>query len=149
MTLFDEPSHKPLPKNPELEDHCLAAIKGAVAAIPLGGVLAEELGIVLVPPLARRRDEWWEHLARRLRELEETVAGFHLEDLSQNEQFVSATLQATQAALRTHQEEKLQALRNAVLNTALGKGGDDDSQALIFVSCGYIYTAASPHAGNS
>jgi hypothetical protein len=41
--------------------------------------------------------------------------------------------QAAQAAIRTHDQEKLDALRNAVLNTALGKEPDKDRQA-IFLS---------------
>ena len=134
MAIFDEPSRKTLPATPELTDHRAAVIKGAISSIPvLGGVLAEELGLILAPPLARRREEWFADLARRLYDLENSIDGFKFDDLSNNEQFVSATLQATQAALRTHQQEKLEALRNAVLNTALGDGGDDDRRA-IFLS---------------
>ena len=39
-------------------------------------------------------------------------------------------MQATQEAIRTHQEEKLEALRNAVLNTALGEGPDFDRKQI-------------------
>ena len=46
---------------------------------------------------------------------------------------MSVVLQATQAALRTHQAEKLEALRNAVLNVAAGKGPSDDMQ-MVFLS---------------
>lgn len=134
MSLFDEPSRKPFPATPALEDHRTAVIKGALGAIPiLGSVLVEELGLVLAPPLSRRRDEWFEDLARRLHDLESTVTGFNFDDLANNEQFVSATLQATQAALRTHQEEKLEALRNAVLNAAASHNFSDEQQG-IFLS---------------
>ncbi len=54
------------------------------------------------------------------------MEGFRLEDLSKNEQFVSATLQATQVALRTHSKEKLEALKSAALNVALGKEVRED-----------------------
>jgi len=104
-------------------------------------VLAEELGLLLAPPFAQRRDEWLEDLARRLHDLERTVTGFRFDDLSRNEQFVSATIQATQAALQTHQREKLEALRNTVLNTALGKGGDNNRRG-IFLSLVDRFTAA-------
>jgi hypothetical protein len=101
--------------------------------IPLVGSAGSELLCLLSSPVAERRDDWFEDLQRRLQELEGRVAGFKFENLQNNEQFVSTTLQATQAALRTHQQEKLEALRNAVLNTALGKQPDDDRQA-IFLS---------------
>ncbi|MGA8596311.1 MAG: hypothetical protein WB676_16490 [Bryobacteraceae bacterium] len=129
--LFDEPSRKPLPATPELEDHRTAVIRGAISAIPVfGGALAEELGLVLEPPLTRRRDEWFEDLARRLRDLENNVEGFRFAALANNDHFVSATVQATQVALRTHQQEKLDALRNAVLNTAVGNAPNDSLQTI-------------------
>ena len=131
MGLFDEPSKQTLPSEPTLEDHRSAIIKGTLSSIPvLGGVLAEELGLVLVTPLARRRDAWFEDIARRLRELEGRVDGFRFEDLGNNEQFVSAMVQATQSAIKTHTKEKLEALRNAVLNIALGNAPADDLQSI-------------------
>ncbi len=66
-------------------------------------------------------------------ELQEKVEGFKMEDLSENEAFVTMVLQATQVAVRNHQEEKLEALRNAVLNSALPNAPDDDIQ-LIFLN---------------
>ena len=129
MGLFDEPSKHPLPTQPELSDHRAAVIKGTLGSIPiLGGALAEELGLVLASPLSHRRDDWFTDLARRLHQLEGRVDGFHFEDLRKNEAFVSATIQATQAALRTHQREKLEALRTAVVNVALGKEANPNRQ---------------------
>lgn len=40
----------------------------------------------------------------------------------------ASAVQATQTALRTHLEEKLKALKNAVVNVALGKEPDPDRQ---------------------
>jgi hypothetical protein len=84
-------------------------------------------------PLTHRRDAWFQDLAARLEELEGQIGGFSLSTLADNEQFVSATLQATQAALRTHQKEKLEALRNAVLNSAAKREPEDDYQT-VFLS---------------
>ncbi len=134
MGLFDEPSKKQLPSEPTPQDHRYAVIKGALSSIPLiGGVLAEEMGLVLVTPLARRRDAWFEDVARRLREIEDRVADFRFEDLGDNEEFVSAMVQATQSALKTHSLEKLEALRNAVLNIALGNAPADDLQSIFLI----------------
>jgi hypothetical protein len=69
-------------------------------------------------------------LERRLRDQEARVSGFRFDDLGKNEQFVSATLQATQAVLKTHEKEKHEALRNAVLNVALGRELSADRQTM-------------------
>lgn len=118
MVLFDEPSRHPLPQ-PTFEDVKHAGRKGLVGMIPFVGNAGSELLALLSSPVAERRDDWFEDLQRRLQELEGKIAGFKFDDLAKNKQFVSATLQATQAALRTHQQEKLEALKNAVTNVRL------------------------------
>jgi hypothetical protein len=65
-----------------------------------------------------------------LADLEQKIEGATMEALQQNESFISATLQATSIALRTKQEEKLDALRNAVLNVAAGDSPDEDIQSM-------------------
>lgn len=130
-TLFDEASRRELPIQPNLDDVRVAAIKVGVAAIPVvGDAFAEALGLVLMPSLNRRRDDWFRDLARRLHDLETKVDGFRFEELATNEQFASATVQATQAVLRTHQEEKVEALQNAVLNVAAGSAPNEDLQSI-------------------
>jgi hypothetical protein len=126
MAIFDEPSRKALPA-PTFDDVAHAARKGLLSIIP-GAAVAAELLDLLSSPIAQRRDDWLIDLERRLQDLENTVGGFRFADLENNEQFVSATLQATQAALRTHQKEKLEALRNAVLNVAIGEEPDANRQ---------------------
>ena len=59
-----------------------------------------------------------EEVGSALRGLEEKN-GLDLSSLSTNDGFIDAVLHATQVALRTSHEEKRQALRNAVLNSAL------------------------------
>ena len=48
--------------------------------------------------------------------------------LGKTSSLLSAALTATQAALRTHQQEKLDALKNAVVNVALGREPEADRQ---------------------
>lgn len=124
--LFDEPSRDPLPKTPDFDEVKFVGAKALASLIPGLG----ELFGLLSSPVAQRRDAWLEDLARCLHDLEEKVAKFHLDDLEHNEKFVSATLQATQAAMKTHQREKREALRNAVLNVALGHEPETDRQTL-------------------
>jgi hypothetical protein len=82
------------------------------------------------PPLERRRTEWMRQVGAKLLELEER--GLHTDDLQENEKFVSAMLHATHIALRTHVEEKLTALRNAITNVAKGQTIDEAERHLFF-----------------
>lgn len=127
MGLFDQPSRQPLPQ-PNFDDVTHVGRQALVSLVPfLGGPASELLGL-LSSPVAQRRDDWLEDLARRLQDLEGHVAGFRFEDLGKNEHFVSAILVATQAAVRTHQEEKRNALRDAVVNVALHTAPDAQRQ---------------------
>jgi hypothetical protein len=51
--------------------------------------------------------------------------------LQTNEQFISAVMQASQAALRTHSAVKLAALRNAIINIASGKSPEETIQEIL------------------
>ena len=111
-----------------------AAIKAALGVIPYAGAAAAELfTLVIAPPLIKRRDEWIESIAQGLRSLETQIEGFRIENLSKDDAFVTAVMRATQSAICTHQKEKLNALRNAVLNVALHREPDEDVQ-LLFLS---------------
>ena len=92
--------------------------RAAVSAIPVVGSPAAELfaGLVL-PPLEKRRQEWMEEVGVGLRRLEEEGRA-KLEDLRKDSAFIDTVLQATQTAMRNSRREKLEALRNAVLNAA-------------------------------
>jgi hypothetical protein len=108
-----------------------ALTKAGLSAIPfVGGPVAELMNLIWEPALSKRRDGWLIGLAENLQLLTEKVEGFKLEDLSQNETFITTTIQASQAAIRTHQKEKLNALRNAVLNSALNTNLNDEIQLL-------------------
>lgn len=103
--------------------------KAGLSAIPvIGGPGAELFQLVVQPPLEKRRAVWMDQVAEGLRKLEET--GLKIEYLRENEEFISAVMHASQIALRTHQEEKRRALRNAVLNVAGGKGPDQALQMM-------------------
>ncbi len=116
---------------PTEADVVLGTARAALAAIPvIGGSITEVVSMVLAPAIARRRDEWLKELADALDQVEKKVEGFKIEDLQKNELFISATMQATQAALRTHQQEKRALLRNALLNVALGRAPEEDLQQM-------------------
>lgn len=92
--------------------------------------MAELFSLVISPVLQKRQAQWMGEVGEGLRKLENAVQGFSIEKLKDNDQFVSAVLNATQAAMRSHQEEKREALRNAVLNVAKGSGLTEDTEAI-------------------
>ena len=122
-------------------DVAIEVVKAAISAAPvIGGPAAELFTLVISPPLEKRKVKWMEEVAEGLNVLEKTVQGFSIENLKDNEQFVSAVLNATQTAIRNHQDEKRNALRNAVLNVAKGSGLTEDTEA-IFLSLIDRFTA--------
>ncbi len=102
------------------------AIAGSIPSV--GGPLSVLLETVFAPPIERRRDKWFKEVAEVISKLEQHAANVTAEKLSQNEVFVTVAMQATQIALRNHQDEKLQALRGAVLSSGLPNAPDEHLQ---------------------
>jgi len=108
-----------------------AIAKAGISAIPIAGAPAAEIfALVVTSPLERRRDEWIESIGDGLKELAQKVEGFKFEDLAKDETFITTLTHASQAAVRNHQKEKLEALRNAVLNAALPNAPEEDLQLM-------------------
>jgi hypothetical protein len=123
------------PPKPSVGDHLHAAVRvglGAipvVGAIPVGGAAVELFNAIVTPPIERRRDEWRASVGRQLEEL--VNAGFlRADELSNNEAFITTLMQASQAAVRNHQSEKLEGLRNAVANAALPHPPEESIQQI-------------------
>lgn len=91
---------------------------------PVGAAGAELFGWLVEPPLNARKNQWMDDVAEGLRELERR-ADCVLEELKEKPEFIDAVCQASMAAIRTSQEEKREALRNAVLNSALPHSPDE------------------------
>ncbi len=123
-----------------LGDYAHAGVKAGLSTAPVvGAPLAEFFSVVIAPPLEKRRDAWLIEIYRRLKIVEETVEGFSIENLATNEIFISVLFQATNTAMRTHQKEKLEALTNAVINSALSPSIDENLQ-LIYLNLIDRYT---------
>lgn len=115
---------------PTSSDRVHAVVKAGISALPVVGGPASELFQLLVsPPLEQRRNEWMEEVGAKLQELEK--GGLDLAGLQENEQFITAVMKASSAAVRTHQREKLNALRNAIANIATGRSPDDTELDII------------------
>jgi len=119
-----------IPPTTSKGDVAHSAVKVVAGAIPyVGGAAAELFQVLVTPPLEKRRQAWMESIADGLHELEEKQRCV-VEDLKSNDAFVDTILQASQAAIRTSQQEKLDALRNAVLNSALAHSPDESRQQI-------------------
>lgn len=109
----------------------LALAKVLVSFIPaVGGSAAEVLGAIIQPQLDKRKKAWFEELANKLEQLRQRMDNVTPEKLAESPQFSTALLHASTIALRSHQTEKLSALRNAVLNVAASIALSDDFQLM-------------------
>ena len=110
----------------------LTAGPGMAALLAAGGAAfaVELFAQTFTPSLEKRRNQWLQALGEKLEDLDRKVDNFSIESLTENEQFITTLIQATQIAIRNHQEEKLIALRNAVLNAALPNNTQEDFQGI-------------------
>ena len=123
-------SDKLIPPKSTKGDIAYAAVKSVLGAIPIvGAATTELLNIIVTPPLERRRHEWMGAIGNALRNLEE-AKGINLENLRNNDVFLDIAIQATQTALRTSEKEKLEALKNAVLNATSFESPEESIQQM-------------------
>jgi len=124
---------------PDSHDVGQAVVRAAVASVPvLGSAASELLNVVVTPPLEARRNEWLNRLADDVDELAAKVDGFTREGLSENDEFLAAVATAVGVATRAAQEEKRDMLRNAVLNSALGRVPEFSLQSAFIAYLDYL-----------
>lgn len=104
--------------------------RAALSSIPvLGGSAVEAFNALIEPPMARRKTQWMIDVTEAINELFEKGL-VPLEELLKNEKFFTTLVHASNIAIRNHQQQKLDALKNAVLNSALPDPPDDTLQQL-------------------
>lgn len=106
------------------------AVAGSGAVPFVGGLIGELIDSVWKSSLERRQLDWHQDVNTCLEGLVGKVDG--LEERLKREGFLSLYLEASVAALRTHEEDTREQLRNAVANAALGVEPED--WQFIFVS---------------
>lgn len=110
--------------------------KTVVSVIPVGGTLITEIyDAVKGNTLAKRQEKWQNALEERISELEVT-----LDDIGNNEVFTTALVRATELAMKTASEEKMQYLANAVVNSL--NPNLDEEKAVIFLDILGRYTVS-------
>jgi hypothetical protein len=106
--------------------------EAALGSVPLvGNALAVSFVTAIGWRLEERREKWFTELAAGVEELRQRVDGLDLEALPGDDRFTDAVVSATRTVEHTHQAEKIEALRNAVLNSAVPGAPDADTQAVI------------------
>lgn len=106
------------PKKSTAREMTEAAIEASAGMVPVvGSPLAVAFAVAMGWTYNRRMQAWLGELAAAVTELQERSDGLSFDDLAQDEVFVDAVVNATRAAQATHDDEKLKALRNGVLNS--------------------------------
>ena len=121
------------PKEPS--DAVLAAeslARGGISAVPLLGGLLVELftGATTAGRLARQQ-KWMEDISEAVNRLVLEPRGLTMEDLATDDGFLNVIGAASRAAVETSDQVKLDALRNAVLNSTLGPDTEADRRAIL------------------
>lgn len=110
--------------DPSLEstgDKVHRVVRAALGAVPYGAAGAVELfNSLILPPLEKRRIKWMHDVTDALEALQKEQK-IGLNEIFESELFVSTVIEASTIAIRTHEELKLEALRNAVINSALNE----------------------------
>lgn len=118
----------------DLETSFTDGIATVAKSLPIpGSSQAAELWGVFGPTMEKRQNKWLIFLHQGFEELSHKVEGLSWKSLIDDPQFFDVMLGASRVALQTHQEKKLDALRNTVLNTVLHKTLSEDKQ-MMFIS---------------
>jgi hypothetical protein len=112
-----------------LGDVSHTSAKVALSLVPFAG-LAEVFNMIVTPPLEKRKAQWMQLIAEAVTELESKHANIS-EMLSNNDEFISLLMQASQAAVKTHLKEKQLSLRKTLLRFAEAKVEFDVASAYL------------------
>lgn len=133
MSRQDSSDHTEAYPEPRPADRAASIIKIALAGVPLVGGPATELLGLLAGTVADRRDNWLRNeIAKVWEEIHTLRSDLEPEQLAKDPQFVTAVVRATQVAVGTHKQEKLQMLRIALRRIGLGSAPGDDLQEIYF-----------------
>lgn len=117
------------PPVPTRLDRLYTMLKAGCEEFPGGSLFTAFLGLFAGPVYEVRKEEWTKRVGLAVTDLMDRD-NLTLEDLQNNPAFVDAVLQASRIAVTTSQKEKIQALRNAVLNSASTPNIDTSRQQM-------------------
>lgn len=118
-------------------DKDYGAIKASLNLLPvIGSPAAEFFSTYVTSPSQKRLNKFLKELIEALRELEKQVDNFSFESLKEDESFITMLMQSLEIARRNHQNAKLKALRNFILNSVVQNSIQDsisDDVKLLFI----------------
>ncbi|MDR1313782.1 MAG: hypothetical protein LBQ12_08810 [Deltaproteobacteria bacterium] len=127
MIMADEESKFKTPKDLALSDYAHSLLRGVIGAIPVGGTLVNELlGFLVQPALKKRQEHWFSFIGHSLEDVLNRID--ILEEITSNDNFINVAIKATRIALETTKFEKINALKNVVINTAIKINLDETKQ---------------------
>jgi hypothetical protein len=91
------------------------------------GTLLEIFNSLFVPPIERRRAKWMVKVSEAIAELQDKY-DLKIESLAENEHFISMLLHASSIAIKNHQAEKINSLKNILINSASTSNISEDVQ---------------------
>jgi hypothetical protein len=113
---------------PDDADVLRSAVEKGIEQIPaVGPILTFVTSRFWAPVHARRLELFWKEFAD---DFEKHCAECTVENLVNDEAFISASIQIARMVVATHHDEKREYLRNALLNVALGREPDDTKQQI-------------------
>lgn len=105
---------------PTFSDIVYRSSRAGLSAVPfIGSALSEILGFAVETPIEKRKTKFMLALKSEFDKLKDK-GSIDVKELVNNDEFIDVFFQVYDLALKNSQQEKLDALRNAVLNTALG-----------------------------
>lgn len=99
----------------DIEQKAQSLIKGALGAIPIiGGIAGESFDIIYKTGFEKRLNQWRISVSEVLNKLLEKQS---LDSLAKDDEFHSLLLESTLVALKTHQQIKLDAVKQLLYNS--------------------------------
>lgn len=92
----------------------IATAKGAVSALPGGGLLAEYIGLAQSAIADKRMNAWKRQVEQTLEKIPKSMS-----ELAENEEFYSCVQMATIGAMQAYQQEKRELFANALFHSAV------------------------------
>jgi hypothetical protein len=116
-----------------VEDKVHRVVRAVINSVPVvGGVGVEIFNTLVEQPLEKRKLNWMLDVSASINCLIKQGQNT-IERLQENERFISILMHSSQIAVRNHQESKLEALKNATLNS-INEEALDESIMHIFVN---------------
>ncbi|MCL4501573.1 MAG: hypothetical protein M1438_06915 [Deltaproteobacteria bacterium] len=118
-------------KDPTVEtsgDKAHRVTRALIGALPiLSGTALEIFNWLSTPPIEKRKLKWMIKVNEAIADLQEK-SDLNIERLRENEHFISILLHASTIAMKNHQDEKINSLKNILLNSISTKSISEDIQ---------------------